>query len=278
MIRKVMMLFLVFAMILSSTTLVFASDTDKEELVHIISPEVGDSGNTIINGALFISIYVQSDDTLFLSLKKQMPKFTFEVEEVAEVLEPTEPLETEKVEEEEEKIPLIELEEVKPLTKDEIILAYSGIKSDLEVIESVYLNAKAVVDQIPSQIDETAENYDPSYQLTDEDKNAMTYFDDVSAMYKNMTAQLSKMKVEYDNLFESDVFAQQEIKVDPSFPYFEYTAKNVEPGNYKLLITDMNGNIIKKLEFEVVTEQTIADKIIETDNIFEKIIDDNVFE
>ncbi len=82
----------------------------------------------------------------------------------------------------------------------------------------------------------------------------------------------------YNDLFEKDVFEQQEMVVDPSFPYYEYTVSDIEPGTYKLLITDLEGKVIEELEFEVVTEEVIADRIIENVNIFDNLIDSEVFE
>jgi hypothetical protein len=276
MIRKLITFFLIITLVVTSNVLVFASDSEGD--VHIISPEVGESGKTILNDALFISIYVQSDDTLFLSLKKEMPKFTFEEKDDILPLIPLMPTVTSQTEVKEEKVSLGEIVVEAPMTKEEIVAAFEAIKSDLEIIERTYVSAKSAVSKIPNLLDESAENYNPTYQLTEKDKEVKKYFEDVEAFYQEMSLKYEIMKAKYDALFEKDVFDQQEITVDPEFPYFEYNVSNIEPGNYKLQITDMNGKIIEMIEFEVVTEQVIAEKILETNNIFDQVMDSNVFE
>ena len=48
--------------------------------------------------------------------------------------------------------------------------------------------------------------------------------------------------------------------------------------DYKLVVTNTDGEIIDTYSFEIVTEDTIADAIKEEENIFSKIIDPDLFE
>jgi len=80
MIKKFMILLLIVVMTLSTNIMVFADDNTSEEDIQIISPEVGESGKMVLNKALFISIYVQTDDTMYLNLKKVVPTFNFDEE------------------------------------------------------------------------------------------------------------------------------------------------------------------------------------------------------
>ncbi|MCH4886880.1 hypothetical protein EZV73_04835 [Acidaminobacter sp. JC074] len=282
MMRKFMILLLILIMALSANIMVFANDETSEEYVHIISPEVGESGKMILNEALFISIYVQTDDTMYLNLKKVVPSFNFDEEaeekEYVEMIPLVPALPVEEVEVEEEKISLAEVEiiEEEPLTKDEVVASYTIAEDDFKIVEEELANAKAAAN-IETFVDETSPEYDPSYQLTEEDIEAANYLDDVTVRYNEALANYEKWKKEYDKLFEEDVFEKLEMVVDSSLPYFEHTVSDVEPGSYKLIVTNDLNEIVEQLDFEVVSEQVIADKIIENTNVFENIIDNDVF-
>lgn len=280
MFRKFMMVTLILLLVITNVAIALATD-ESEDYVHIISPVVGESGKTILNDALFISIYVESDDTLFLSLKKQMPTFVFEEETVDEVIELI-PLEAAALLDEsevvEEKVSLFEVEEIEPLSKDEIVMSFQVAEEDLKIIKADLLLARKATIDIPVQTEETTNSEDPNQDLTDEQIEALAYLDEVTKFYNEALKNHEKWQVEYKKLFEKDVFEQQEMIVDASFPYFEHTVSNVETGNYKLVITTLDGEVIEQLEFEVITEEVIADKIIENVNIFDKIIDSDVFE
>ncbi len=280
--KKIIMVLLVFILVLSSSMLSFATD-ETEDYVHIISPVVGESGKTILNNALFISIYVQSENSLFLSLKKEMPIFIFEEEEMVEdsidlmMLVPA--LSSEDiVEEVEEKVSLDEVIEEEPLTKDVIVSAYQIAETDLEILTADLIIAQTAVEKIPSVLDDSAADYNPTYMLSEEELESTEYLEAVTGLYTEAVTDFEKWEGTYKDLFETDVFEQQEMVVDPSFPYYEYTVSNIEPGTYKLLITNLEGIVIEELEFEVVTEEVIADKIIENVNIFDNLIDSEVFE
>lgn len=277
MIRKFLSVFLIFILVLTANIIVFANDETTEDYVHIISPEVGESGKTLLNDSLFISIYVEADETLFLSLKKVMPTFTFEEENDQIELIPLVPiLPTE--EESEEKIPLAEIDAVEPLTKSEVVAAYQIAEEDFQILEKEYKEAKSKVSSIPSLLDESSIDYDPTYKLSEEEVDALNHFDDVTERYKKALSDFESWKKEYDKLFEKNVFEQQEMIIDSQFPYYEHTVSDIEPGNYKLIVTNLDGQVIETLDFEIVPEKVIADTIIEGSNIFEKIIDNDVFE
>lgn len=280
--KKIIMVLLVFILVLSSSMLAFATD-ETEDYVHIISPVVGESGKTILNDALFISIYVQSENSLFLSLKKETPVFIFEEEEMIEdnvdlmMLVPA--LSSEDiVEEVEEKVSLDEVVEEEPLTQDVIVSAYQIAEADLEIITADLIIAQTAVEKIPSVLDDSAAEYNPTYMLSEEELESTEYLEAVTGLYTEAVTDFEKWEGTYNDLFEKDVFEQQEMVVDPSFPYYEYTVSDIEPGTYKLLITNLEGIVIEELEFEVVTEEVIADKIIENVNIFDNLIDSEVFE
>lgn len=280
MIRKSFLALLIISLLVMGSALVFANDDETEDYVHIISPIVGESGKTLLNDSLFISIYIETDDTLFLSMKKVMPTFTFEEVNDKEIityveLEPAEPVD-ENVDG--EKIPLGEVDAVAPLTKDEIVAGYQIAEEDFKILEKEYDEAKKIVSEVPSLLDESSVDYDPTYKLTEEEVRAINYLEDVTVRYKETLAAFEAWKKKYDQLFEDDVFEQQEIVVDAQFPYYEYTVSDIEPGNYKLMVTNLDGQVIEVLEFEIVPEKVIADTIIEGSNIFEKIIDKDVFE
>jgi hypothetical protein len=265
-------------LVLTANVVVFANDETTEDYVHIISPEVGESGKTLVNDSLFISIYVEAEDTLFLSLKKVMPTFTFEEEKDYIELIPLVPALPAEEEESEEKVPLAEVDAIEPLTKDEVVAAYQIAEEDFQILEKEYKEVKSSVSQIQALLDESSANYDPTYKLSEEEVEALNYFEDVTVRYKEALANFESWKAEYDKLFEKDVFEQQEMVVDSVFPYFEHTVSDIEPGNYKLIVTNLEGQVIETLEFEIVPEKVIADTIIEGSNIFEKIIDKDVFE
>ena len=284
MIKKFMILLLIVVMTLSTNIMVFADDNTSEEDIQIISPEVGESGKMVLNKALFISIYVQTDDTMYLNLKKVVPTFNFDEEtykkEYVDMIPliPALPIEETQEEPQEEKISLGEVDIVgeESLSKDKIVVSYTVAEDDVKILEDELEDAKVAAD-ISSSVEESLLEEDSIYQLSESDIEAVNYLDDVTVRYNEALANYDKWKKEYDQLFEEDVFKQQEMVVDPSFPYYEYTVSDIEPGSYNLLVSNDDGVIIKQLEFEVVSEQVIADKIIENPNVFENIIDKDVF-
>ncbi len=285
MIKKFMILLLIVVMTLSTNIMVFADDNTSEEDIQIISPEVGESGKMVLNKALFISIYVQTDDTMYLNLKKVVPTFNFdEVTEEKQYIDmiplvPALPVEETQEDFLEEKISLgeVDITEDEHLTKDKIVVSYTVAEDDVKILEEELEEAKAAAD-ISSSVEKSLLEDDSIYQLSEADIEAVNYLDDVTMRYNEALANYDKWKKEYDQLFEEDVFKQQEMVVDPSFPYYEYTVSDIEPGSYKLLVTNDESVIIKQLEFEVVSEQVIADKIIDNPNVFENIIDNDVFD
>ena len=285
MMKKFMILLLIIVMTLSTNIMVFADDEISEEDVQIISPEVGESEKMVLNKALFISIYVQTDDTMYLNLKKVVPTFNFdEVTEEKQYIDmiplvPALPVEETQEDFLEEKISLgeVDITEDEHLTKDKIVVSYTVAEDDVKILEEELEEAKAAAD-ISSSVEKSLLEEDSIYQLSEADIEAVNYLDDVTMRYNEALANYDKWKKEYDQLFEEDVFKQQEMVVDPSFPYYEYTVSDIEPGSYKLLVTNDESVIIKQLEFEVVSEQVIADKIIDNPNVFENIIDNDVFD
>jgi len=191
---------------------------------------------------------------------------------------PALPIEETQEEPQEEKISLCEVDIVgeESLSKDKIVVSYTVAEDDVKILEDELEDAKVAAD-ISSSVEESLLEEDSIYQLSESDIEAVNYLDDVTVRYNEALANYDKWKKEYDQLFEEDVFKQQEMVVDPSFPYYEYTVSDIEPGSYNLLVSNDDGVIIKQLEFEVVSEQVIADKIIENPNVFENIIDNDVF-
>lgn len=279
MFKKYMLVLFIFiaAFTLSMTVIAIDEKAVDEDFVHIISPEVGESGKTILNDSLFISIYVQAEDTLLLSMiKKEQPIFIFEEEvEEPEFVELMPLSIAEAVVE--EKVTLAEVTIVE-LSKEEIFSAYQVAEADLKILTEDLELAKDKIEKIPSLLDESAPLYDPTYKLTDEETESLAYYEAVSTSYNEALNEYIKWENKYNKLFEKIVFDQVEMIVDPSFPYFEHKVQDLTPGNYDLVITNVDGDAIETFSFEIVTEDIIADSIIETINIFDQIIDSNLFE
>jgi len=280
MLKKYMLVVFILVMALSINMISFANDgeTTEEDYVHIISPEVGESGKTILNDALFISIYVQSNDTLLLSMiKKETSIFTFEEEvEDPEFIELIPLVAAESIEVE-EKISLADVTIVE-LTKEEIFSAYQIAEADLAILQADFETAKNAIAKIPSLLDESATLYDPLYKLSELEIENLAYYEKISNFYNEALNEYVKWENKYNKLFETVVFDQEEMIVDPSFPYFEHTVQDITPGTYDLVISNAKGDDIETLTFEIVTEDIIADTIKEEVNIFDKIIDPNIFE
>lgn len=282
MLKKYMFVVLILVMALSLNMISFANDeeTTEEDYVHIISPVVGESGKLILNDALFISIYVQSDETLLLSLiKKETPRFIFEEEvEEPEFVEMIPLVAAESIEAAvEEKVSLAEVIIVE-LTKEEIFSAYQIAEADRDILKADFEKAKSLIARSPSLLDESASLYDPLYKLSEQEIEDFSYYEEISKLYNEALSEYKKWENKYNKLFETVVLDQYEMVVDPSFPYFEHTVQDVTPGMYDLIIRNTEGNAIEALTFEIVTEEIIADSIKEEVNIFNKILDSNVFE
>lgn len=267
MFKKCMLSFLIICLILSMNTMMFASETEEtEEYIYIINPEVGTSGKAILNDTLFISIYVQSERDLVLELvKKETPIF--------ETVEPV--IVEDNVE---EKVTTFTVGSPDlAITKADIISAYQDARQDLSVVETSYNQAKLLIKDIPV-VDNTTSIFDESYELTSTDEENLKFVDVMASRYNEVLLDYNYWENRYLKLFETVIIDDAQISVDPSFPYFEYTVDQVESGQYKLLIKTEDGNIIEHMDFEVVSEENIADEILEEGNFFGNFINDELFE
>lgn len=263
-----MLAVLIITLILSTNIFMFAEEEDTfDEYVYIINPEVAASGKAIVNDTMFISIYVQSQNTLLLDLVK---KPVFGIQNDDYFIEPY--VENNNVE---EKISLLDMLIRRPVyTKEEIIREYQKAEAELEQVRTTYTNAQELINHIPTLIDENSE----TYELTESDTTNLNFVDDLALTYNRLLLEFNYWEKQYLSLFEDTIFSNVEMSVDPSFPYFEYNVNGVQPGEYKLLIKNEDGNIIERLDFEVVTEEIVADEILGDINFFDNIIDSTVFE
>lgn len=221
-----------------------------------------------------------------------------ESEEVIVAVESEEVFEEEKIlassiEEEKILVSSIEEEEIfndveflveKPeqLTKENISIAYQNAEEEYEDIKKDYFEALENVENIPDLVDELSEDFDPTYELTDEDRLNLEILEIVSKIYNDRKAEFNYWEEEYFKLFENKILSDLDIDVDSLLPYFEYTVNGIEEGTYQLVIKLKETNeVVELLEFEVVTEENLVeemfedifgdidyfDEIIETENI-----------
>lgn len=219
---------------------------NEKEYVNIINPILGESGKLISDNSLFISIFVIEDVDLTLELiKDNTPVFNFETsEENCDLISGFRSIE------------VIE----KPLTKSEISNLYNKSEKKYNYLEEEYLRVKLVVEKIPSLLDENDESY--STLMSDKDRNNVKYFDLISEKYNVAKEEYYFWKEEYLKLFEDIIIDNIKIEVDPFLPYFEHTVKNIEEGEYKLMIKlESTGEIVEMMEFKVLTEDTLIDEI-----------------
>lgn len=265
MFKKGMLAMLVILMLMTQF-IVVAEDTVEEPYVYIISPKVGDSGKTILNETLFISIYIKSKEPLILELVKK-PVYDFEV-----AVESS-PIDSDFMVE--EKISLTEIQNPKiNYKKSEIIESYDEASLVLEEAKIAY-----------------------DLEQTKFSKNRMSKLDFIDvqklnsaqrliyAEYTEAKTELNKAllafrfwKSAYLDLFDKTIFNNVAMSVKEAFPYFEYSHNNIEPGHYKLSVKTAGGLVLEKLEFQVVTEQSIANEIINNRNFFGELLQPQIFE
>lgn len=274
MFKKYMIAILIISLVFSSFSVVYGIDDSNEDYVYIISPEVGESGKAIINNDLFISIYVRAENTLFLELiKTETPVFNFEEEEEEIVLF------TSEAEAVEEKVSLGDEEFVEPkvLTKEEIYVQYQIASTDKGIIKESYDAALANLEKIPSVMYDSSTTGTSEYQLTEEDLQNQMHFEEIASLYNEALASFNYWENEYFKLFDTPIFSSVEMTVDDLFPYFEYSVDDISPGHYTLAVKNIDGKVIERLKFEVVSEQIIVDEIIDNIDFFDNIIGDDVF-
>lgn len=262
MFRKYMFALLILVMVLSHIP-VLAEDSADEPYVYIISPKVGDSGKTILNETLFISIYIQSEKSLTLELVKK-PVYDFEIvrEDLPEAVDILI----------EEKVLLTDV--LKPkrlLSKSEIIEAYEETSVHLIDLRKDYEIKKDKLGNLPQSSENISE-------LSASERLRLQAFESAKSDLNEGMVAFNFWKKAYLDLFDKVIFSDLKMTVDPSFPYFEHTHDNVEPGFYKLSIKNLDGKVIDSLEFEVVTEQSIANEIINGNDFFKEMLEKNVFE
>ena len=293
MFKKSISIIFIILLVLLMNIIIFAQDSDEIEYVSIINPEVGGSGKVISEDSLFISIFVIEDVDLLLELVKiDTPVFNFETEEVVPLIEPINNNEANEEETEEnideEKVIFGEdsgiLEELDTqLKKEDIFTAYQNAQEIFDITEALYLEAMLNISGIPNLVDESAINYDPTYELTEEEVLYLEEADTAYIAYSYAISDYNYWEEEYLKLFEKVIFSNVEMNVDPLLPYFEYTVKDIKSGTYKLAIRLKETNkVVKLLEFEVVTGEVLAEEIVEemlkSIDFFDNIVDFEMIE
>ena len=260
------MLAILMILLLMTQFIVVAEDTMEEPYVYIISPKVGDSGKTILNETLFISIYIKSKESLILELVKK-PVYDFEV-----AVESTQ-IDSDFIVE--EKISLTEIQNPKVVyKKSEIIESYDKASVALEEAKIAY------------DVERTKFSNNKMSKLDFIDVQKLTYAQRlIYADYTEAKTDLNKAlltfrfwKSAYLDLFDKTIFSNMTMNVKEAFPYFEYTHNNIQPGHYKLSVKTTGGLVLEKLEFQVVTEQSIANEIINNMNFFGELLQPQIFE
>jgi hypothetical protein len=260
---KKYMFALLILVLLVSQFVVLAEDVSEEPYVYIISPKVGDSGKTILNETLFISIYIQSEASLNLELVKK-PVYDFEVvtEDLPEAVDFFI----------EEKVLFSETQASKNVfTKKEIIKAYEETSKHLDELKENYRIKR-------KNLGEISQNTENVSSLSSSERLRLQSFEKAKSNLNKGMVAYNFWKEAYLELFDKVIFSNVKMSVDASFPYFEYTLDNVQPGYYKLAIKNLDGKIVESLEFEVVTEQSIANEIINSSDFFKEMLQKNVFE
>lgn len=262
MFKRSMIVMLVIIMALSAGIMAFSEVETTEDYVYIISPEVGTSGKAILNDTLFISVYVESEKELVLELVKKTD-FTFDDEiglipyEEPEIIE--------------DKISLSDVQTHETTyTKKEIIASFQMAQTDLQLTKEAYDKAKLAAAAIVTDVD--------TYILKTSDQMVVDNFETASTVYNQALLNFNYWQAAYMKLFDSTIIKGMKMTVDPEFPYFEYAVDDIEPGNYQLSVKGQDGSMIETLNFEVVTEDFIADEILENNDFFDNFIDAELFE
>lgn len=269
MFKKSILIILIFAMIFAMSFTTFArdnSDIGKIEYVNIINPEVGESGKIISSDSLFISIHVLEDAKLVLDLVKiDTPIFNFEKVQNSVAVDL------------ENKESAIEITSTS-LSKEEIFIAYQNAQDNFYASKSEYFSALSETTGIHNVVDESSENFDPTYQLTAEDVIKLENVSITRKTYVTGVKNYNYWEAEYLKLFEKVILSGVELKVDSLIPYFEYKVDNIKQGNYKLIVKLKETNeVVKSLEFEIVTKKILTegiyDEMFKLVDFFKNIID-----
>lgn len=268
MLRKGMLAILMI-LVLMTQVVVIAEDSVEETKVQIISPKVGESGKTILNETLFISVYIESEDELLLELVKE-PVYDFEVKTESEPVVADFFVE--------EKVSLSDVEEPKiAFSKSEIIDAYSVASSALEISNGLYEAAKDAYDVTVLDDQGNPMDLETAPALSQDQRSLLSEYKTAESHVNTALTSYHFWKDAYLGLFDKVIFDNVLMAVEGQFPYFEYTHNNIQPGHYKLYVKTLDGSVLEQLSFEVVTEQSIANEILNSDNFIEDL-QPNLFE
>lgn len=258
MFKKSMIAIMLLTLLISAGMVMFADVEETVEEVIIINPVVGNSGKAIIDDSLFISIYIESEDDLVLELVKK-PVFNFE--ETVSIV----PYANNTIEEKVSMFDMIANE----------VTSKQGI---LEMYQSAVLqrdNAKVALSVAKSDV--TDLNPDDDTFLTEEEQLNMERFNQASSTYNAAVMNFSFWQKAYLKLFDQVIIDNMMMYVDPAFSYFEYTVDNITPGHYVMRVKNSSGYTVESLSFEVVTQESIADEILDAPVLFDSIREE-VFE
>ena len=242
----VLILVLSFVLMTASFALIQNNDSENIEYVKIISPKVGQSGKFISESSLFISILVLEDIDLELALYKiESPVYEFEDDLELDINSKSILNSDESMD--------IEYRDIINLTRDDIINYYLESESKLELIKELYFEVLNEIKELP--ILDNNEVSDKEIKLSE-----------IEADYSNRLIkakdEFQYWKNRYDSLFEVVILDNIDIEVDVLLPYFEYIVGDIAKGKYRLVITKKDDNeIVKSLEFQIVTEESIFKEI-----------------
>lgn len=95
-----------------------------------------------------------------------------------------------------------------------------------------------------------SENNESLSGLTTSERLKFQAFESAKSDLNKGMAAYNFWKIAYLELFDKTIFSNLEMSVDPSFPYFECSHDNVEPGFYKLSIKILMAKSLKVLNLK----------------------------
>lgn len=280
--KKLFVLILIVSVV--STAGVFAAETEPEESIKLNQPHIDEEGITKVKEGLFVSIDVDLDQPLYLSLYEDhyvdieeillteqpvdkenlinnLTSYIVEINAVANTLSEEETDVKEDINSAED----TQTSTVEPEEAEETI----PYEQSIEIIINNYLEAfeeKRLKEQSLNQIEEKMYENRLYYKTFLDDEGSEeekaiedTNYTKVKEDVLVATLNYEKAKDTYQELFKVPVSEREIIQVSSLFKFYTKTFNNIEPADYELVIEkkvdEDTYHILKKETFEVVLQK-----------------------
>lgn len=216
---------------------------DWDKSIEVISPEIGSKDDVILkDGELLINIRLNGNVSAYISMYDignplEEEDISLDSDEILSHFIKDNPKTFELAE---DNINIIE-----EMDEDELLDLFNQTEENLETliseIESMYMS----IDIILLKGDENYSEFDLN-TLRDFDSKINEYYEN-KLVYEFVIDK-------YNEMIKKEIFNKEEMKLEGFLPYYQMQVEDLSNGNYQLIFTDSDDNVVKTEDFKLVSK------------------------